>query len=120
MAEPTIEEWIDQLCPELSLAPNVDMFILMAKKVLSESVFGSDYNYAVALRASHDYSMSKREPFETGLLTSKTEGKLSMSFWNSVDAKSKKTLHLTTYGRALLELIGTKGLRFSVGTPDAL
>lgn len=116
--EPTIEEWIDMLCPELALMPNVDMFIFMAQKVLSASVFGADYNYAVALRASHDFEIAKRDPSETGLLTSKTEGKLSMSFWNSVKP-TNSTLSQTMYGRKLIELISTKGLKFSVGNPDA-
>ena len=120
MAELSTEEWLDTLCPELALSPNVDTYILMAKKVLNEMVWGVDYAYAVALRASHDFTMAQRAGDETGLLTSKTEGKLSVSYWNSVNDKTKKTLYLTRYGRALLELMNTKGLRFSIGVPDVL
>jgi hypothetical protein len=114
------EEWIDQLYPELALSPAKDMYIEDAVASLSSAVFGTQYNKAVALLACHEFYMTSRPANETGLVTSKTEGRTSISFWNSIKEGSSSTYGLSSFGKQLKAMIRRLGISASVGDPDVL
>lgn len=96
------------ICPKLALATEVQpIFIELAQNVTSADYFKGNYNMAVALRASHMYTLSQRNLGEGGAITNKSEGKLSIGFSSS---KAEITamdddLNQTGYGRQLKALI---------------
>lgn len=118
MATYSIDEYITSLYPTLDVAPDKDLYVDLATKQTSSSAFGELYNYAVALRACHEYFISLKEGSETGLVTNKTEGRTSISFWNSLPKDSSSTLAMSMYGKRLRALIKSLGLSASVGDPD--
>jgi len=115
-----IDEYLYALCPALALDINKDLFVQIAIDNTSLSAFGTQYNYAVALRASHEYTLAQKDASETGLVTQKSEQRTSISFWNSISATSNSTFSLTLYGKRLKALIKSKGLSASIGDPSVL
>jgi hypothetical protein len=115
----TVEEYIDTLCPELAVSPSKDVYLTIAVNSTSQSVFGPHYDYAVALRASHEFVIGEKAikaPEETGLVTGKSDGRVSIKFWNSINDQTASTFDMTIYGIRLKALIRTLGLRASIGS----
>jgi hypothetical protein len=100
------------ICPALAVDPNVAIFLQLAEEETSSAFFGISYSRAVALKAAHMYVLSKRSLGEGGAVTSKSEGKLSMSF--SQQGGSSEDLSQTNYGKQLLGLIQSGTTAISV------
>jgi len=105
-------EIISVICAPLYADANRDAVISMAETMVSRAYFGVYGDQAVALRASHMYTLSKRSLGESGSVSSKAEGKLSLSF-NSGNMGSDD-LAQTHYGVQLKSLMNMAGPAFSV------
>ena len=95
---------LDIIAPQFQSDPNKADVIALARGRTSRNVFGDNYEYAVALRAAHMLTLiSQQQSGTAGNVASKTEGDLSISFSAAED--SGGSLHLTTYGQQLKQLI---------------
>lgn len=86
------------------------LYIDLAKELVDPDYFGSLYNFAVALRACHEFELDKRQAGETGLITDRTEGRISLRYLHNLDKNSTSTFGYTKYGLKLLSLARSKRL----------
>lgn len=113
-----IVDYIQLICSGLDQAPNKAAYIALAEELTSIPYFGDKYNYAVALRASHEYTLSVLRPDgEAGLITSKTDGRASVHYINIQPKGSNSDLHMTVYGKRLIALSKGRGPAATVGHP---
>lgn len=103
----TTLEIVQVIAPELATDPNYASFVSLAQARTSTTFFGANYELAVALRAAHSWSMTKRKPGEAGAVTSRRMGPVSTSYAALPGRDS--SLSLTTYGNELLDLINGAG-----------
>ena len=111
----TPEEVLRIICPQVMTVSGLSTYIDIAKSMTSSGVFGDKYNYAVALRVAHMYTLNKRNG-AGGIITHKQEGRVSQSF-GGVD-KMTSDLQSTSYGQQLLQLIKTAGVGGTVTSLD--
>lgn len=114
----TAEEYVEILCPELAQYHDAKSFIDLAKTLTSSGFFGDMYEYAVALRAAHLYTIFINRQGEGGSVVQKTEGRVSITY--STDRQSSDNeLSTTAYGLQLLSLMKNKGtVGIIVGNTD--
>lgn len=105
----TVEQIIQTICKPLADSPSLSDYIQMAQESLSSGFFGTQYNYAVAYKACHLFSMlddsnemNKIKEIGSSAIQSYSEGGMSISFGS---ASSGKELNSTKYGRMLLALM---------------
>jgi len=113
---PSVLSIIEAICPGLYTDTNRDTFITLSYTETSESFFGTVYNKAVALRASHDWVLAQRTTGDSGSISSKKEGDLSINY-STVDS-SDDPLLLTSYGQQLRGLIKSRAGAVSVAGID--
>ena len=101
-------------CPDLASDSNLAIWIALAKEQLDGCFFGSDYNYAIALLACHMYVLGQRPSGESGMVSSKKEGDLSLSYGGFT---VQGYLDQTHFGMELKSLI--KGSRPAIGVLGA-
>lgn len=102
----TLDALIETLCPKLAVSPVMDIYKELAGDRTSVEYLGKHYNYGMALVASHLFTIDNSRPNgDSGMITSKTEGRTSISYWNAVNIKSNSDLHMTSYGKRYLSLI---------------
>ncbi len=116
----TTIEIVTAICPDLASSPAYDVFTKIAEQRTDRGFFGDNYTLAVALRASHMFVLSQRPNGESGMISSKSEGKLSLSFAASNSAKSGVDLTQTSFGVQLLELIENQGPGVSIALTGVL
>lgn len=94
---------ITAIAPALATDASLNTWIELATGLTDRCFFGSNYNLAVALRAAHMWSLSTyRSQGESGVVTSKREGQLGISYGGiTVDRDLKQT----QYGMQLYDLI---------------
>jgi hypothetical protein len=107
----TPAEIIELICPKLYSDSNRDKWIALAETRTSRCFFGANYNQAIALRASHGYSLSRRNAGEAGSISSRKMGPVSVSFNTGTITGA---LSMTTYGRELQGLVKSAGPGISV------
>jgi hypothetical protein len=107
---------VTAICPNLSASPSCDVFIEMAETELDRCFFGTLWARAVALKASHMFVLSQRSLGESGSVSSKSEGHLSLSFSSNVGSDD---LDQTSYGKELQSLIAKSGASVSVVGGDS-
>jgi len=105
----SVDEYLEQIYPKLYLMPSTtkDIYQDMAEKQTSVDFFGSSYELALALRMSHYYFIDT-DPSRQGhggAVTGKTEGRVSISMWNSNAVGDYSTLNQTSYGQRLKALM---------------
>lgn len=106
MALGSVEAYLEALCPLLYASPLRPIYVDIATDATDASYFGNQYFYAIALGAAHYFTIDSNRPDgEAGLVTSKTEGRVSIHYWNEIPEGSASSLHMTTYGKRLLELM---------------
>jgi len=94
-----------------------DFYIELATDMTSARYFGNQYNYAIALRAMHNYLVDRDRPGgDAGLVTAKTEGNVSIRYWNKVEKGRYSDLQMTTFGQRLLSLMKSSGPPISVSS----
>lgn len=108
----TVEQIIQTICKPLADSPSLSNYIQMAQESLSSGFFGTQYNYAIAYKACHLFSMmddsnslNKIKEIGAGSIQSYSEGGMSISFGS---ASSDKELNSTKYGRMLLGLMKSR------------
>ena len=117
-----VDEYVQTLCPSLYLSEvSYPVYLDIATSQTSASFFGEQTNYAIALRACHNFSIDEQRPGgQAGLLTGKTEGRTSESYWNNIPKGDNSGLTLTTYGQRLKALIASMGCSASIGVPGGV
>lgn len=117
----TYNDFISAICPLLANSPLVDIYVEMASLQTGATFFEDKYDYALALRASHLFTIDNtRKNGIGGLVTGQTEGRTSISYWNSVDKGDSSNLSATTYGQRLKALISSIGAGVSIGATGVL
>lgn len=107
----TAEQIIQTICPELADSPSLSQYVQMAKESLSSSLFGKLYNQAVAYKACHLFTVTKKSALNDainiggGSVNHLQEGGISLGFNNP---QSDKELLSTKFGRMLNDLIKTR------------
>lgn len=119
MALTTIEI-VTAICPDLAASSSYDILVKIAEQRTDRGFFGDNYTYAVALRASHMFILSQRPNGESGAVSSKSEGKLNISFGANASAKAGIDLTQTSFGVQLLELIENQGPGVSIALTGVL
>lgn len=106
---------IEVICNSLFHFEKVNTFIQMAEESLDRCFFGKMFNYAVAYKACHLYTVyggdggieSTIANITNGAVKTMSEGDLSLGF--SVGESSKNNeLNSTKYGRMLLDLMNSR------------
>jgi hypothetical protein len=107
------------MCPNLYNDPGLSVYVELATDRTSLDFFGANlYNYAIALRAMHDFTIDKtRKRGDGGFITDKTEGRLTMRFLHNMSRSSRSTLLMTSYGQKLHELIRSRGPVIGMAVP---
>lgn len=109
----TAQEYLQFECPALYAATaSMNYFIAAAREELSASVLGAMYEKAVAYLAAHKYSLTIQSTAlggTAGRITSKTEGRLSVTF-GGIDSSSSDEYSLTNYGIQLKNIFTNAGL----------
>ena len=111
----TAEEILQYECPALyALTATMNYYVASARLELSASALGGFYERAVAYLAAHRYSLTVQTTAVgagAGRITSKTEGRLSVSF-GGIDSATDD-YGLTNYGLQLKGIIDKCGLKAS-------
>ena len=111
----TVEEILQCECPALyALTATMNYYVASARLELSASALGGFYERAVAYLAAHRYSLTVQTTAVgagAGRITSKTEGRLSVSF-GGIDSATDD-YGLTNYGLQLKGIIDKCGLKAS-------
>ena len=115
----TVDDYIQTLYPKLSLSPSKDVYVEMAELQTSSAFYGTSYELALALRACHYFYLDDQLGGSGGVITSKTESRTSVSYWNSVPENDHSNLAGSSFGQRLKALIRSKGTGASIGVPDA-
>ena len=117
----TASEIFDKIAAAYATNADKAFFLEMAESRVNASNAGYGLNrpLAVALRAAHDMELAKGGAFSgsggSGAVSSKTEGKLSVSFGQSAQVANDMTgLSATKYGQQLLELSRSSFVAFGV------
>lgn len=123
----TVNQIIDIVAPQYSSDSDLTNTITLATQRTSESAFGVNYEYAIALRTAHILTlrdMNKNGVLSglggvTGNVTSKREGNTSITFGSisgiqAINTTKSVDLTLTRYGLDLLGLINGNITSFSV------
>lgn len=104
----TAEQIIQTICPELADSPSMSQYEQMAKESLSSRFFGKLYEQAVAYKACHLYTVTKKSALNDamniggGSVNHLSEGGISLGF---TSPHSDKELLSSRYGRMLYDLI---------------
>lgn len=107
----TVEQIIQTICPELSDSPSLSNYVQMAMESLSSRFFGNIYNQAVAYKACHLFTLTKKSELNDitaiggGSVNHLQEGGITIGFNNS---NSDKELSSTKFGRMLLDLMKSR------------
>ena len=107
----TAEQIIQTICPELADSPSLSNYVQMAKESLSSSFFGKLYNQAVAYKACHLFTVTKKSALNEminsggGSVNHLQEGGISIGFSTSM---SNSELNSSKFGRMLLDLIKSR------------
>lgn len=107
----TAEQIIQTICTDLADSPSLSNYIQMAKESLDCRFFGNLYNQAVAYKACHLFTITKKSALNDALsigggsVNHLQEGGITLGFSSS---GSNKELSETKYGRMLLDLIHSR------------
>ncbi|MBQ1948733.1 MAG: DUF4054 domain-containing protein [Treponema sp.] len=107
----TSEQIIQTICPELADSPSLSQYLQIAQESLSRGFFGKLYNQAVAYKACHLFTVTKKSELNDmtalsgGSLSHLQEGGITLGF-NSVGGD--KELAETKFGRMLIDLMKSR------------
>lgn len=114
----TPEEILAVLCPNFLTTFGYEVYIELSTNQTDATFFGSNYNYAIALRAAHMWTLDTKRGGQSGVIVGQVEGKLSR-FYGGVGV-IRKDLELTNYGMQLISLIRETQPGVSVASMDAI
>lgn len=107
----TAEQIIQTICPELADSPSLSQYVQIARESLSSSFFGKLYNQAIAYKACHLFTVTKKSALNDainiggGSVNHLQEGGITLGFNSS---NSDKELLSSKYGRMLYDLMKTR------------
>lgn len=107
----TAEQIIQTICPDLADSPSLSQYVQIAKESLSSSFFGKLYNQAIAYKACHLFTVTKKSALNDALsigggsVNRLHEGGIELGFNAS---NSEKELLSSKYGRMLYDLMKTR------------
>ena len=117
----TVDEYVNAFYPKLLLSPIYPDYIDMATDLVDPNVFGTHTNRAIALRACHEYYLDVDRPSKDGgFVTGKTDGRISVRYFNRAEQGSASGLELSIYGQRLRALTRSLGLGASIGNPEVV
>lgn len=99
----TAVEIIQAIYPALYNDPARDVHIALARDETSSTFYGTNYEKAVALLASHNYCVTVSNGGNAGVPTYKMSGRMAVSYGGI--GVIRNYLELSNYGRQLLALI---------------
>ena len=109
------QQIIQEKCPALSESPALDMYLEIAYEMSDAGFFGSLYNFAVALRACHLFTLAGAGGGggDDGLagvnpISSMTVGGMSVSYAVPAKGSEPDSLESTSYGKLLEEIIRSR------------
>lgn len=113
----TTQQYVNMLIPDLGANTSVyPLYQEIAEAATDKDYFGDDYAFALALRMCHEYTLDvdqARAAGEGGLITDKTEGRVSLRFLHNMDKNSVSTLIYTKYGLRLKSIYRRRGPTFN-------
>jgi hypothetical protein len=119
LADRTVTEILTAICPSLIASGVIGLYVDIATEETSSSFFGKYYNYAIALRAAHEYAITKeRSNGAAGLITARQEGRLQVSYLHNMTRASKSDLGMTAYCQKLQSLIRSLGPIVSISSTE--
>jgi hypothetical protein len=119
LADRSVLEIITAICTPLPTSGAYDIYIDIATEDTDATFFGNYYNYAIALRAAHYYTIDiTRSDGDSGLITAKQEGKLQVSYLHNMNRSSRSDLLMTQYGVRLHALMRRRGPIISISSTD--
>jgi hypothetical protein len=110
-------EIIKTICPELSGSPSLPVYLEMAVESTSAGFFGKMYDYAVAYKAAHLFTLmdggtnisDNVQKIGGGApVASMSEGGVSISFAQNSGDTDKADMGSTKYGKMLASLIKSR------------
>ena len=107
-------QYLAAICPQLAADANLSVYLEMATNQVSGCFFGTNYNMAVALRAAHIYTLAQRPLGDSGQISSKREGDLSVSYSTTSGESGGDDLNQTHYGKQYMQLAKQSGAAMSV------
>jgi len=115
----TPNQYIELMLPAMyAETALLDLYVDLAESMTDRTYFKSTVvDYAVALRAMHTYMIdtdASRSNGEAGLITGKSEGNVSIRYWNKVEKGRYSDLQMTKFGQRLLALIKAQGPAINV------
>ena len=114
-----VVEYLQALCPSLISSGFSDIYIELATSETDAAFFGDKYNYAIALRAAHNYTVVlTKGDGSGGLITAKQEGRMQISYLHNMNRQSRSDLLLTRYGMMLQSLIRSLGPIVSISNTN--
>jgi len=120
----TAVQIIQTICSALADSPSLSSYVQMARESLDRCFFGKMYEYAVAYKACHLFTLFENNSDSSsvsnvvdkiggGQITGITEGGLSINFAQLSDDAQLNDLALTKYGKMLLALMRS-GVKMNV------
>ena len=107
----TAEQIIQTICPDLADSPSLSQYVQMAKESLSSSFFGELYNQAVAYKACHLFTTTKKSGLNEilnvggGGVSHIQEGGINVGFHAP---HTDNDLMSSKYGRMLYDLMKSR------------
>jgi len=111
-------EIVEMYCIKLYDSHLRDKYIAIARQSIDAGFFGTNYEEAVALMASHKYSLNVERPGEAGVVTYKAEGRRMVSLGGIGVLRDE--LELTNYGRQLIGLANRNMMPITVASSFAI
>lgn len=99
---------IKSICPDLYENADRAIFINLATEQLNSEHYLTNYNLAIALLASHIFTLSNRGSGISGNITTVREGDISISYANISTNDKNSDWNQTSYGIQLKNLTNRK------------
>ena len=112
------EELIPVIAKQMLQDPNYLTWVELAKLSADKAFFGERWNYAVALLAAHNWTLSVKRSGQAGVETYRAEGRLMQSFGGV--GVIRDGFELTSYGMQYKSLIKQCSVSASTSNYDLL
>lgn len=100
-----IKVYFDAVAPAMASDTRYTVFLDLASDRVDRGYFGASWTKAMAYMTAHLMEMSNRNGSESGTVTSRREGDISVSY--AASQQNDGDLYLTTYGKLFLALLNS-------------
>lgn len=98
-----IKVYFDAVAPAFANDARYQVFIEIAEDRCDRGYFGASWTKAMAYLTAHLMEMSSRNGSESGTVTSRREGDISVTF--AAGEQNDSDLYMTTFGKMYLALL---------------